>query len=253
MKNFFNSFIRPRIKKLGIDVIRFPPNLPEDYNNLTGRIFHMVKDYTITSSERVNALVESVKYIIANNIQGDFVECGVWRGGSAMAMALTLKELHDESRDLYLYDTFAGMTSPTDVDVDYSNVPAAKKFAVTKLSDESSNWVMAPLAEVKKNIFSTGYPTEKFHFIEGMVEKTIPAHIPPKIALLRLDTDWYKSTKHELVHLFPRLSPSGVLIVDDYGHWKGCRQAVDEYIEANGVCMLLNRIDYTCRVGIKID
>ena len=77
-------------------------------------------------------------------------------------------------------------------------------------------------------------------------------HAPRKIALLRLDTDWYESTKHELVHLFPRLSTGGVLIVDDYGHWAGARRAVDEYVSEHGIVMLLTRIDYTGRIGVKL-
>jgi hypothetical protein len=86
----------------------------------------------------------------------------------------------------------------------------------------------------------------------GKVEDTIPADIPEKIALLRLDTDWYESTKHELIHLFPRLQKGGVLIIDDYGFWKGARKAVDEYFAENNIQILLNRIDDTGRMAIKL-
>ena len=72
--------------------------------------------------------------------------------------------------------------------------------------------------------------------------------MPERIALLRIDTDWYESTRHELVHLYPRLSPGGVLIIDDYGHWQGARKAVDEYFQAG---LFLNHIDYTGRLAIK--
>ena len=251
MKKILNSLIRPAIRMLGIDVVRYP-SVPMDFDELNRNIFHMVQQHTLTGPERVNALVESVKYVVANEIEGDFVECGVWKGGSAMAMALALNELNDETREIYLYDTFSGMTSPTGVDISYVGEFATKKFSRTKTSAESSNWALSPLEEVTQNVMSTGYPLEKFHFIKGMVENTIPENIPGKIALLRLDTDWYKSTKHELTHLFPLLSQNGVLIVDDYGHWKGCRKAVDEYMQENNICMLLNRIDYTCRVGVKV-
>ena len=95
---------------------------------------------------------------------------------------------------------------------------------------------------------SLGSGPERIHFVEGKVEDTIPAHAPERIALLRLDTDWYESTRHELEHLYPRLSRGGVLIIDDYGHWQGARQAVDEYF-GDAHAALLNRIDYTARAS----
>jgi hypothetical protein len=97
-----------------------------------------------------------------------------------------------------------------------------------------------------------GYPKEKLHYVQGKVEDTIPGAAPGQIALLRLDTDWYESTHHELIHLYPRLSAGGVLIVDDYGHWQGSRRAVDEWIAQTGARILLNRIDYTGRVAVKV-
>ena len=89
--------------------------------------------------------------------------------------------------------------------------------------------------------------------VPGLVEDTVPSQAPEVIALLRLDTDWYKSTWHELEHLYPRLSVGGVLIIDDYGHWEGARRAVDEFIEAKGLRLFLSRIDYTGRLAIKLD
>jgi hypothetical protein len=105
---------------------------------------------------------------------------------------------------------------------------------------------------VKQAVYSTGYNRDKFHFVQGMVEDTLPEKAPEQIALLRLDTDWYESTRHELIHLFPRLSRGGVLIIDDYGDWEGARKAVDEYIAQHNVAILLNRIDHTGRIGVKL-
>jgi len=110
---------------------------------------------------------------------------------------------------------------------------------------------MTGLEEVQANLFSTGYPQGKINCVVGKVEDTIPGTMPAKIALLRLDTDWYASTRHELEHLFPLLQNNGVVIIDDYGHWLGARQAVDEYIAEQGLRILLNRIDYTGRIAIK--
>src|SRR5207344_857055 len=113
----------------------------------------------------------------------------------------------------------------------------------------SGLWCRAGFDEVVRNLASTGYPSDRLHFIRGRVEDTIPAGAPEKIALLRLDTDWYESTRHELTHLFPRLSTHGVLIIDDYGHWQGARRAVDEYFSATPI--LLNAIDFTARIAVK--
>jgi hypothetical protein len=144
------------------------------------------------------------------------------------------------------------MVAPSDVDVSFAGEVAQEIFQKTKISDDVSDWCYSPIDEVRKNVFNTGYPEEKIHFIKGKVEDTIPRDIPKKIALLRLDTDWYESTRHELVHLFPRLALYGILIIDDYGCWKGARKAVDEYISENNLRIFLSRIDSTGRVAVKL-
>jgi hypothetical protein len=206
----------------------------------------------MTSVERLFSLINATRYISQNNILGDFVECGVWKGGSMMATAYSLKNMGELDRNLYLFDTFEGMTPPSNNDITYSNLEASKLLAESSKEDSSSIWCYSPLDEVKINITSTGYNPEKIHLIKGKVEETIPQCIPEKIALLRLDTDWYESTRHELEHLFPRLVHGGVIIIDDYGHWKGCQQATDEYFQKNNIPILLNRIDYTGRIAIKL-
>jgi hypothetical protein len=168
-----------------------------------------------------------------------------------MAMMMTLKQLKDENRDLYLYDTFSGMSAPTAADVSLRGAKAHERFYKTQTSENASAWCSCTLEDVTQNVLRTGYPRDKIHFVKGKVEDTIPEHMPPKIALLRLDTDWYESTKHELTHLFPLLQPHGVLIIDDYGHWEGARKAVDEYLSENHLRILLSRIDYTGRIAIK--
>jgi len=215
-------------------------------------IYKMVKPYTMTSPERVFALCEAVRYIHENNIEGDIVECGVWKGGSMMAVAEMLMRAGDTSRKLFLFDTFEGMTPPTDKDVDLAGVTAETQLEHSDKMVEDSVWCRAPLEIVKDAVNSTGYPGAMIHFVKGRVEQTIPLSAPDKIALLRLDTDWYESTRHEMEHLFPRLVTGGVLIIDDYGHWQGARRAVDEYLEKNRVKILLNRIDYTGRIAVKV-
>lgn len=227
-----------------------PETFPRDFEPGDIEAWRAVSAFTMTSPERIYALREAVRYVVREKIPGDIVECGVWKGGSMMAVARTLLDLKDESRTLHLFDTFEGMPPPTAADVDYTGQEAEARL---QRSDKDANlWAIAPLDQVKQAVLGVGYPADKIRFVKGKVEDTIPQEAPATIALLRLDTDWYESTWHELVHLFPRLQPGGVLIIDDYGHWQGARKAVDEYLSGHAVRILLNRIDYTGRIGVKL-
>ena len=206
-----------------------------------------VAPYTMTSLQRRASLLGAVDHVLRHRIPGDIVECGVWRGGSMMAVALALLARGDTSRELYLYDTFEGMNEPSERDRSASGESARAQLARTRKGE--GVWCEAGLDDVQANLWSTGYPRERIHFVQGPVEAPLPATLPRRIALLRLDTDWYESTRHELQHLYPLLSPHGVLIVDDYGHWQGARAAVDEYFAAQPV--FLHRIDYTARLLVK--
>ena len=209
-------------------------------------LYKKVKDYTLVPVERCFVLYQTVQYIIKNNIEGDFVECGVWKGGSSMLMAYTLQDAGISNRKIYLYDTFEGMTKPGEMDG-----PEEKdQWEQGKVTDTLNNMCYSPIEEVKANMDKTGYPAENIIIVKGRVEDTIPRTISSKISLLRLDTDWYESTKHELVHLFPLLEKNGVLIVDDYGAWQGARKATDEYFNKIPNTFL-GRIDYTGRIVIK--
>jgi O-methyltransferase len=234
----------------GLDIIRFPPRekeRPPDFRDDEAEIVQAVRPWTLTGPERIYALIQAVRYLSANGIAGAIVECGVWKGGSMAAVARTLLQMQDVSRDLYLFDTFEGMSEPTANDVDYGGNRASDVLR----ADPGYRCANAPLEGVKEVLYATGYPKGKIHFVQGKVEDTVPGSAPDAIALLRLDTDWYESTKHELVCLFPRLVKAGVIIIDDYGHWRGSRQACDEYFAENPVPILLNRIDYTGRIALK--
>ncbi len=225
--------------------------IPRDFSAEDAALFRRVEPYTLTSPERIYSCIRGVEYIVRDGIPGDIVECGVWKGGTMMAVALTLARLGDQTRSLYLFDTFEGMAPPSDADIDFQGSDAAAQLARSK--DPSSGiWAYAPLDEVRAVVLGTGYDSTKVHFVKGRVEDTLPAKAPQQISLLRLDTDWYESTRHELVHLFPRLVRGGVIILDDYGHWKGARKATDEYLSATRASLLLNRIDYTGRIGVKL-
>lgn len=207
-----------------------------------------VRNYKLAPPKRIAALVDAVRYVSRKKSPGAIVECGVWRGGSMMAVARTLLEL-GEHRDLYLFDTFAGMTAPSPDDIDHRRMRAEERFLESQ-SDHYNEWCYASLEDVRKNLFMTGYPEDRCHFVEGDVLDTIPAPYFDEIAILRLDTDWYESTRHELVHLYPKLARGGVLIIDDYGHWQGCRKAVDEYFKVAPPFFF--RIDYTGRMAVRV-
>jgi hypothetical protein len=219
--------------------------LPEDLD-----IVERVQGLTATGPGRVIGLVDAVRYVVGNRLEGAFVECGVWRGGSMMAVAWTLAELGDTSRDLYLFDTFEGMSEPTEHDR-LMNGASAGDILSSMPRGEANFWCIAGLEEVRANLLRTGYPSERLHFVKGKVEDTLPAGAPERIALLRLDTDWYESTRHELEHLYERLVPNGVLIIDDYGTWQGARKAVDEFFEKTEKKPLFARMDATGRMAVK--
>jgi hypothetical protein len=220
---------------------------PPDYDQATIELFQRVRPYTLTSHERVSALRQAVIYLVKADVPGAFVECGVWRGGSMMVIALTLLELGAIDRDLYLFDTFESMPPPGEHDIDVWGAPAADTMEAALASPV---YAYIPQNQIRELLVGTGYPPERLHFVKGMVEDTIPGSAPDQIALCRLDTDWYESTAHEMQHLYPRLTPSGVLIIDDYGHYMGSKRAVDEYIAQHDLALLLNRIDFTGRLVI---
>lgn len=239
--------IKSYVSKYGF-VVSPSQNIPADIKEEDViELMLEMQQYTMTSPERIYGLIQAVKYISRQQISGSIVECGVWRGGSMMAAAKTLMMSDSHNRDLYLFDTYDGMTKPTTED----GSAAAAKFEETKRDEDSSDWCYASLEDVQKNLKMTGYSQGETHFVKGKVEDTIPENAPDNIALLRLDTDWYTSTLHELNHLYPRLAVGGVLIIDDYGRWQGARQAVDEYLAKNDVNIMLSRLDSTGRIGIK--
>ncbi len=215
---------------------------------------HRCMPCTMTTPARQFALHKAAHHIVRAGITGDYVECGVWRGGSSMMAALSLIEAGDTTRTMWLYDTYAGMSKPTERDarlkVNGAGAPAIDKW-ITDQRDGFNEWCFASVEDVTANMHSTGYPRERIRFVKGMVETTIPTTVPDRIALLRLDTDFYESTLHEMRHLYPRLAPGGVLIIDDYGVWRGSKLAVDEYLAEIGEPLLLTSVDETAVVAVK--
>ena len=246
------ALVRKSLARLGWELVPIAARdaaQVADLSEADRAIVERVSPYTLTGLERRATLLQAVDHVVRHGIEGDIVECGVWRGGSMMAVALALLARGQSHRHLYLYDTFEGMSAPTEADRSHTGESAQAQLARTARGE--GVWCEAGLEDVQANLAATGYPAERVHFVRGKVEDTIPGTVPEKIALLRLDTDWYESTRHELAHLYPRLSRFGPLIIDDYGHWQGARRAVDEYFAGRGADHYLHRVDYTARMLIK--
>jgi O-methyltransferase len=217
------------------------PDLPRwtqmPFDPHTRALFSTIERRTMTNLERVDALRQAVEHVHANSIPGDIVECGVWRGGSMMAVALTLLRL-------------SGPTAPGAEDTDYQGRPAAD-WMVEAAPASSWMWTENSVDDVRMAMAETGYPADQLEFVAGPVETTIPQRIPEHVSLLRLDTDWFESTYHELTHLWPRLARGGILIIDDYGDWAGSKKATDQYFAEAGLRPFLHRIDGGARLVIK--
>jgi len=228
-------------------------NMPIEATKRDLEILGLVREYTMTSHERIWALMSAIRYVTTLRMSGDFVECGVWRGGSAMVMALTLLDLGLSNKKIWLYDTYEGMTEPTSEDIEFCSGELAETLLrrVSKKSQARDIWCFSQIDDVATNLRSTGYPMSNVNLIKGDVLHTLNVDIPDQISLLRLDTDWYYSTKKELELLYPKLQTGGVCIIDDYGYWGGSKKAVDEYLKDNEISVLLHRIDNTARLFIK--
>jgi O-methyltransferase len=204
-----------------------------------------VSNYTMVSHNKMRIGWTMITDALVG-VKGDFIECGVWRGGNVAFLALAEMQVSGPkpTRDIWLFDTFEGLPAPDPV----KNPDAHKvweKIEKTNSSrmaplygggyiDENKQirWNYSPIQAVEEVVFSTGYPRDKFHFVKGKVEDSLISGVslPDKIAFLRLDTDWYESTKAEFDVLASRLVPGGVLMVDDYYEWKGSKKATDEFM-----------------------
>jgi O-methyltransferase len=216
-------------------------------------IFPLIKSHTLTARNGpvpLWVLYKSIEYIVENKIPGDNAECGVWNGGSMLLAALALIHFGDTSRKIYLYDTFAGMPRPDDIDKRWDGIPALPTWE--GLTSAGKLWGFGGTVDMVRQVMqSSKYPEDKLLFVEGMVENTIPGQMAAQLSLLRLDTDLYSSTYHELVHLYPTLSAGGILIIDDYGFYQGSRAATDQYISEARLKVFLTRIDNSVRLVVK--
>lgn len=230
--------------------------MPVEFTQEEKDIVNYVMDnkLTLVSYERLWATLMACKHAVERDIPGDFVECGVWRGGNAIVAAAIFK-LYKSDRRVYLFDTFKGMTEPTDADKYFSDGSSVREVFASKQRDTHNEMYYSALEEVKTNFSDANLLDENVIIVEGDVLITLEQeqNLPEKIAVLRLDTDWYESTKKELEVLYPKISIGGTLIIDDYGHFTGSKKATDEYFEATKKRPLLLYTDYTGRIGVKYD
>tara|TARA_B100000900_G_scaffold53282_1_gene39488 strand:+ start:520 stop:1275 length:756 start_codon:yes stop_codon:yes gene_type:complete len=219
-------------------------------NDEVKKIILKSSTFSMTGKLRMYVLSEAIKNIRNNSIKGEFVECGVWRGGNLILMN-ELNKIYKLKKKIYGFDTFDGMSEPTEFDKDPYDISAKKRLENSIKSETEENvHCFSPIEEVRKNI-SDNSSLENIILVKGMVEKTLlnNDNIPEQISLLRLDTDFYESTKIELEILFPKLVSGGILILDDYGYWSGARKAIDEYFKNTNYW--LHYVDPSCRYLIK--
>ena len=249
---FMKFFVVKILCKVGLEIRKVSaqyPDVPVEANLFHREVISNAKQYSMTTTPRMWALIQSIEYINQNKILGDFVECGVWKGGNLILLSAVQEQL-GMSRRIYGFDTFTGMVEPQALDLDFLGQSASQMMSNTqKIDGDQSIHAFASLDLVNKNLSENNSKNVKL--IQGDVAKTLLkiANLPEKIAILRLDTDWYESTRIELEIRYPLLEPGGVLIIDDYGHFEGAQRAVDEYFKEDKQWM--HYVDYSCRLILK--
>lgn len=199
-----------------------------------------VMSYTKSDSVRLASMVDALIAVDRDGVCGDVVECGVWRGGNVI-----LARLMSPLRTCWLYDTFDGMTEPDEeLDVKRSGERAIDRFNMKQAG--GMKWDAVSVDEVRKNFEEVDLDPGEVNFVVGPVEETLRHVVPAAVALLRLDVDWYSPTRIAMEVLYPKIVSGGFLIVDDYGHWMGCRKAVDDYF--GELVPMHCDVDYSCRV-----
>ena len=250
MNNFLKNLINKTFNQFGYSIINNNQKIVE-LSEKDKNLINLISNYSMTPKIRIFNLLQALRYLKNKKIPGDYVECGVWKGGNILLLKKFLETEDLYQRNIYAYDTFEGMTKPDENDFEISNNNFATKLLEKDKSKKTNVWGICSLEEVKKNISKHVKNLNNINFIKGPVENTLNENknTPEKISLLRLDTDWYQSTKKELEVLYEKVERGGVIIIDDYGHWGGSKKAVDEFFSNKFVWM--HYVDYACRLIIK--
>ena len=206
-------------------------------NEEFAQLYRQIRAYTVCGNSCLFGLYSAVKYVVDRGICGDIVECGVARGGSAALLGLTARRLNAR-RALWLFDTFEGLPPPTTDDPDYK---IAKRYTGAYRGD---------LDQVTE-LFRRCAMLDQTRFIKGNLQETLTPPELTRIAVLHIDADWYESVKICLEKLYDLVSSGGVIQIDDYGHWRGARKAVDEFLTCRSIDVPLRALDYTGRQLVK--
>jgi predicted O-methyltransferase YrrM len=201
------------------------------------RAYRTVRPYTMSGDARLRGLYNAIRHVTERKIPGAVIECGTARGGSAALLGLAMQRF-DDRRPLWVFDTFEGIPPPTAADPDY------------EIATSYTGAFRGDLREVT-SLFDRLGLLENATLVKGRFEDTIPQSNTGAIAVLHVDGDWYESVKVCLDHLYDRVSPGGVIQIDDYGHWEGARKAVDEFLAARHISGVLRYLDYTGRQLLK--
>lgn len=225
---YARAVLEPRLRLAGLFMKR------DHLGPLEAWRLSVVRPYTLLDFERLSTLRRLVERIIAEGVPGSLVECGSWRGGSGALIGAVARR--DESRHVWLLDSWEGFPASTsDLDV------ASNGFVGT------AGACAAPREDAERVLGLLHQRPEAVDLVQGWFEDSIPQvkERMGKIALLHLDGDLYQSTKTCLEELYPAVVPGGFVVIDDYGDWKGCRKAVDEYLSAHGIDVDLVEVDWT--------
>lgn len=268
------KYLKKLFNRFGLDVIRSSSTV-ESNLNINERLgyeledeavecIYTVKNNTMLSKRRLVTLYQQVAYCEKNNIPGSFVECGVWKGGAMGLMALANLHTGVERRHLHLFDAFQEICEP-DASVDgeravrevceFTKKGGHNEGKLQPLTGIYDSFGGAGTLEENKNLLEKviGYPVEQIHYHVGWFQHTLPNEHEKidQIAILRLDGDWYASTKVCLEYLFDKVVVGGVVIIDDYGTYEGCRRAFDEFVTSRKIRLFLGSVDKDCRFFVK--
>lgn len=189
---------------------------------------------------RLKALYDAVGAVASNGVQGDIVECGTARGGSLAMLALSNQKFaFQPRRSIWSFDTFDGIPAPTKNDPDYEK---AKRY---------TGEFKGSIEEVSSLIRTLG-AFDSVRLVKGLFQDTLPSSPIARIAVLHLDGDWYESTRCALENFYDRVTPGGIIQIDDYGYWAGAKKATDEFFANRGVGLRLLNIDWVARQIRKV-
>ena len=237
-----------RITKLENELFNKTPVEASDEEK---ELIQLIKKYSMNSSLRSWILIIALKEIFEKNIEGDFVETGVWRGGNLILFKKYIQKYHLKDKKIFGYDTFEGFPEPTINDKDFKNISAFEYIKNKKVENFSSYHSKISLDQVKENFIKQTGDSDNLFLFKGATNDTLQknSNLPDKIAILKLSTCFYESTKFELEIMYEKLQKGGYLIIDDYGWWKGAKLAFDEFFKNNK--KNLHFVDHTCRFLIK--